>query len=155
MQKTICTKELLSNNLESKKLLSVYSDVWYTLNQVMVKELIEKNYLELPILGCFKIVRFKRKIKIKENGKPNLPIDWIKTKRGWREGTLKSDKFIYYTRNWAIKIVWSKTKVKNIKVYSFKPSRTNGGKCNTGMINQLWAYLAEQDTNYLKIPMIN
>jgi hypothetical protein len=121
----------------------------------MVQELVEKNYLELPILGHLKIIRFKRKVKIKENGKPNLPIDWVKTKGGWRDGTLKTDKFIYYTRNWGIKIVWTRSKIKNIKVYSFKPSRTNGTKCNTGTINQLWAYLAKQDTNYLKIPMIN
>jgi hypothetical protein len=121
----------------------------------MVQELVEKNYLELPILGHLKIIRFKRKVKIKENGKPNLPIDWVKTKGGWRDGTLKADKFIYHTRNWGIKIVWTRSKIKNIKVYSFKPSRTNGTKCNTGTINQLWAYLAKQDTNYLKIPMIN
>jgi hypothetical protein len=155
MLKTICTKELLSNNIDNRKLYSIYSDVWFTLNQVMVQELVEKNYLELPILGHLKIIRFKRKVKIKENGKPNLPIDWIKTKKGWKDGTLKADKFVYHTRNWGIKIVWTRAKIKNITVYSFKPSRTNGTKCNTGTINQLWGYLAKQDTNYLKIPMIN
>lgn len=155
MPKTICTKELLSNNVESKKLHSIYTDIWTTLNEVMVQELVEKNYLELPVLKCLKIVRFKRKIKIKEDGKPNLPIDWIKTKKGWKDGTLRSDKFIYHSRNWGIKISWNKPVVKNIKAYSFKPSRTNGVQCNSGMMNQLWAYLAKQDTNYLKIPMIN
>ena len=116
MQKTICTKELLSNNLENKKLLSIYSDVWYTLNQVMVKELIEKNYLELPILGHFKIIRFKRKVKIKENGKPNLPIDWIKTKKGWRDGTLKSDKFAILT----FYIGFKRTDVNKTKSFEIK-----------------------------------
>lgn len=155
MPKTICTKELLSNNVDIKKLHPIYADIWTTLNALMVQELIEKNYLELPVLKCLKIIRFKRKIKIQDNGKPNLPIDWIKTKQGWRNGTLKEDKVIYYSRNWGIKISWNKPVVKNIKAYSFKPSRTNGKQCNSGMMNQLWAYLAEQDTNYLKIPLIN
>jgi hypothetical protein len=156
MLKTICTKELLSNNnVGNRKTELIYADIWYTLNQVLVEELIEKNCVELPAFGLIRIFRFKRKIKINDQGKPNLPVDWIKTKQGWKNGTLKTDRLIYHSRNWGIKIEWSRPKIKNITAYSFKASRTNGQQCNSGVLNKLWAHLASQDTNYLKIPMIN
>lgn len=145
------SKELISNL--SNKEQKIYVDIWCTLNQVLLTELVEKKILEIPKLGILKILRFKKRIRVKENGKLNVSVDWIKTKQGWKNGTLNKDKFIYHTRNWGIKISWSKERIKNIKAYSFKGSRTNGGSCNTGMWNQLWAYLAEEETNYLKIPM--
>lgn len=154
MQKIICTKELLSNNVENKKLHSIYSDIWGSLNAIMVDELVEKNYLDLPVIGFLRIFRYKRIIKIK-NGKPNLPINWPKTKQGWVNGTLKKDKFIYINRNWGIKLKWMKPKIKNIMVYQFESSRTNGTKCNTGLFNKIAAHLKANDTNYLKIPFIN
>ena len=154
MHKTRSFKELLSN-VEKKKLIPIYNDIWYTLNQAIVQELVEKNYIELPKFGFIKIIRYKKKFKIDEKGNLNLKINWIKTKQGWREGTLNKDKFIYHTRNWGIKIVWSRPRLKNSTVYVFKPSRSNGQMSNVGMLNQLWFYLSQQDTNYLKIPMIN
>lgn len=154
MQKTICTKELLNSRIKTKD-YKAYSDIWFTLNQVMIEEFVEKNYLDLPNLGKLKIFRHKRKIRLLPNGKPNLPVDWIKTRKGWKDGTLSKDKLIYHTRNWSIIFQWSKPNVKNITVYTFKPSRTNGKTSNVGMLNKLWFYLSKQDTNYLKIPMIN
>lgn len=154
MQKTICTKELLNNNVEDLKLHPIYSDIWNTLNKVLVDECIEKCMVNLPKFGQIKIERRKRKAIVKD-GKIVLPIDWPKTRAGWRNGTLKKDKFIYYNRNWYLKLKWSKPRVQNISAYSFKPSRTNGKECNSGFYNKVAAFLKESELNYLKIPLIN
>lgn len=138
---------------KTQKQKKIYTDIWKDLNSVMVDELIKNTLVELPDFGVLKIQRFKRKIKIKENGQPNLPINWILTKKGHADGTLRKDKFIYYTRSWGFKFVWTKCRTSGIGAYKFKPARTNGTKCNNGLVNKLWHFLSQEDTNYLKFPL--
>jgi len=151
----ITCKDLLK---ETKKLTIAetlkYTSIWRDMNALMVDRCIADGIIETPLMGRFRIIRFKSRIKILPNGFASLPVNWGKTNKARKEGTLAKDKVIYSNTPTKVKISWEKPiTVRGIHAYSFKPSRSNGIECKTGFLNKLFSYIMEVDTNYLKFPL--
>lgn len=151
----ITVKDLLkeSKTTNIKEMLK-YTSIWRDMNSLLIDRCISDGIVETPLMGRFKIIRFKPRIKILPNGFASLPVNWGKTNKARKEGTLASDKVIYSNTPTKIKITWQKPcTIKGINAYNFKPSRSNGTECKSGFFNKLYDYLNEVDTNYLKFPL--
>lgn len=111
-----CRKDL--NRKISKEL---FKDVCYSYIEFLYKKLLEDGYINIPKLGYFYIKTIKPKLRIDENGKANLPIDWKATKENgfniYHEN-LNTEGLVY-------KIVWSLDfrDLEFPNLYSFKPCR--------------------------------
>lgn len=155
MLKTIVHKDLLEANNVKLKDQKIYTNIWKELNQVITDRCIEDGMVDLPFLGHIHICRFKLKIKINKNGISNIPVNWGKTNAARKAGTLRPDRVIYSNKNYVFKFKWKRPYVKHIKSYSFSPSRTNDVQCKSGFLNRFYAFISQNDTNYLKYPIKN
>lgn len=116
---------------------SRYIKMCRAFNTYMMDSIIEGNNIQLPAkLGRLYITGRKIEIAYNEDGKPNLAIDWQKTKKMWAaKPQTKIDKKVLYhtndnTNGVRYKLVWSKkdVKVEHKNFYSMRLSRRNKKK---------------------------
>jgi hypothetical protein len=151
----ITVKDLLteSKTLNRAKMFE-YTAIWRDMNALMIDRCILDGVVDTPLMGKFKIIRFKPNIKILENGFASLPVSWAKTKQARKAGTLDQNKVIYANPKQLFKISWHRPiTIRGIKGYGFKPSRSNGVECKSGFLNKLYVYIKENETNYLRFPL--
>jgi nucleoid DNA-binding protein len=145
------------DNLSVNKDFSTYNNIWETLNRAIVDAAVRGEIIKIPQqFGEFRVVRRRRYIAVKENGKLSVPINWAKTKKLRKEGTLKEGKFIYFTDPFycGFHLSFKKHQIIGKQAFKFKSSRTNGYNSKSGAVNKLWTYLTENDSNYLRFPLL-
>jgi hypothetical protein len=103
-------------------------------HKFLINKVIEGNEVTMPLrLGTLQILGTKQKIVFKDNGEPNLPPDWKKTKELWDKCPECKEKKqrVFHTNDHTggvrYRLTWSKRRVliKNKTLYSFRLTRTN------------------------------
>lgn len=113
-------------------------------NKFLVSKILEGYEITLPYrLGTMQILGSKTVIKFNEDGSPNLPPDWVKTKQLWDkcpECKSKRQRVFHtndHTSNVRYKLIWHKKRViiRNKTLYSFRLTRTNKRDIHKSIIN--------------------
>lgn len=122
------------DNKESKISIKNYIDICNNYNQFLINKVIQGYEVTLPEkLGTLHIQVSKKEVKFNENGIPNLPPDWVKTKKLWDkcEDCKKKKQLVYHTNEHTggitYKLIWSKKNsiLKHKTIYSFRLTRDN------------------------------
>jgi hypothetical protein len=119
-------------------------------NKFLVEKVYDGFEVVLPArLGLISIVGTKQNITFDEDGNPNLPPDWVKTKKLWatNEQAKLNKKLIYHTNAHTggirYKFFWSKKRVlvQNKTLYSLRMTRTNKRRVYDEVVNNKKEYL--------------
>ena len=111
-----------------------YVKILNEFNKFIIDEVFDGFAVHLPAkMGILSIIGKKKVIEFDENGKPNLPPDWQKTKALWKKNSeAKAEKKLVYITNAhsdgiIYRFFWSKEKmmVAYKTVYSFQATREN------------------------------
>ena len=128
---------------QSPETLSVYRDIANNYMKFLMGKVLQGEEVTLPAKkGTLSIRGRQRRFSYKEDGTPNLPPNWAKTKKLWdRDPAAKAAKKIIYCTNEETsgviyKIHWSKMRVAigNKSLYAFRLARTNKRDINAAII---------------------
>lgn len=131
-------KATVNNPVDIKTYIQIANDY----NKFLMERILDGEEVTLPSnMGTISIIGYKQKIKFDEEGKPILPIDWVKTLELRRNNpTAKEEKKVVYqlnehTNGVRFKIHWSKRRVliEHKTLYSLRMTRTNKRLINTAI----------------------
>lgn len=132
--------------------IKLYIQIANDYNKFLIEKLLTGDQITLPgRMGTIMISGKKVKIKINEDGQPNLAPDWVRTKQLWdRNPEAKKNKKLLYltnehTNGVIYSVAWGKNNVaiENKRLYSLRLARTNKRTINK-MINQGTEYFIKK-----------
>jgi hypothetical protein len=124
------------------------------MNVLVSDWILEGNTFEMgSYMGSITIYRYERVFRLKEDGTPNLAIDWNETKKLKASGI---NKFVYHTDKYYCGWRWArgKCRIPGKGAYKFKANRTNGVECKSGNINKLVRLLKSDELAYLRFKLV-
>ncbi len=142
-------KEYKKKNKENAVPLKDYISLCNNYNKFLMEEVFKGYEVTLPMkLGTFQIIGKKQDLKFHENGEPNLPPDWKKTKELWDkcpECKEKKQRVFHtndHTQGVRYKLHWSKKRVliRNKSLFSFRLTRDNKRTIHTMLSKENKAY---------------
>lgn len=123
-------RKSVDNPVEIKEYIYIANDY----NKFLMEQMLTGDQISLPgRMGTIMVTGRKQKISFDENGVPNLPPDWVRTKQLWdRNPEAKAQRRLLFhtnehTNGVIYSAVWGKDKVaiENKRLYSLQLARPN------------------------------
>lgn len=126
--------KLYKNSVENPTDVKTYIEIANEYNKFLMERILDGEEVTLPAkMGVMSIIGCRTKVKFNDNGNPNLPPDWVKTKLLWENNqeAKEAKKIIFQLNEHSdgirYKILWSKNRVpiENKTLYGLRMTRTN------------------------------